>query len=431
MKFRKLLIAGAVAGALALSACGSSDADGGSSSAATDAAGTLTVWLQTDAQQGWPELVDAASAAVKKQYPNVTVNVEYQTWPDHLTKLDAALAGTTPPDVVELGNTEMTKYMAAGALADLTSKKGDFDNSATWLNALTESATFDGALYGVPYYAGSRAVIYNTDIYKKAGVTAPTTYDAFLAGNDKLMAANASDKNFSAYYFPGKNWYGAMPWVYDQGGAIAVQDGNQWKGSLDSPEAQKGLEALKQVVLKYSKADKTGDESKQDQAFAQGSIAAIYGNGWERGVITDPKTGNPDLKDSLGAYPLPSLAKPGTTMPAFLGGSDLAVTSKSANQEWAVAWIKAFTSTESMTAMVKKGVLPNTTSLLDLVAPADQPFAKSAANSWFVPTAPNWVNVEKANVLPNMLVDIFTEKKTVAQATADASAEITKILNES
>ena len=165
MKFRKLLIAGAVAGALALSACGSSSADGGSSSPATDAAGTLTVWLQTDAQQGWPELVDAASAAVKKQYPNVTVNVEYQTWPDHLTKLDAALAGTTPPDVVELGNTEMTKYMAAGALADITSKKGDFDNSATWLNALTESATFDGALYGVPYYAGSRAVIYNTDIY--------------------------------------------------------------------------------------------------------------------------------------------------------------------------------------------------------------------------------------------------------------------------
>ena len=45
MKFRKLLIAGAVAGALALSACGSSSADGGSSSPATDAAGTLTVWL--------------------------------------------------------------------------------------------------------------------------------------------------------------------------------------------------------------------------------------------------------------------------------------------------------------------------------------------------------------------------------------------------
>src|SRR6185437_4267187 len=92
------------------------------------ASGTLTVWLQTDAQTGWPKEVAAAQAAFSAKYPGVKVDVQYQTWADHLTKLDAALAAS-PPDVVELGNTETTKYMADGALADISADKSKFDNS--------------------------------------------------------------------------------------------------------------------------------------------------------------------------------------------------------------------------------------------------------------------------------------------------------------
>ena len=55
-----------------------------------------------------------------------------------------------------MGNTEMTKYMAAGAFADLTADKSKFPNSSTWLKGLADSATYDGKLMGVPYYAGSR-----------------------------------------------------------------------------------------------------------------------------------------------------------------------------------------------------------------------------------------------------------------------------------
>ena len=39
---------------------------------------------------------------------------------NHLQKLDATLAGGNAPDVIEMGNTEMTKYMAAGAFQDLS-----------------------------------------------------------------------------------------------------------------------------------------------------------------------------------------------------------------------------------------------------------------------------------------------------------------------
>ena len=101
--------------------------------------------------------------------------MQYQNWPDHLQKFDATLAANTAPDVIEMGNTEMTKYMAAGAFADLSAKKSSFANSANWLKGLAASGVFNGKTYGVPYYAGSRVVTYRTDLFKKAGIKKPPT----------------------------------------------------------------------------------------------------------------------------------------------------------------------------------------------------------------------------------------------------------------
>src|SRR3954464_9776119 len=121
-------------------------------------ANSITVWLQVDAQSGWPDVVAAAHKQFQSDHPGTTVNVQYQNWGDHLQKFDATLAGGSGPDVIEMGNTEMTKYMAAGAFADLTSRKSGFANSASWLKGLAQAGTFGGKLYGVPYYAGSRVV---------------------------------------------------------------------------------------------------------------------------------------------------------------------------------------------------------------------------------------------------------------------------------
>jgi len=40
-----------------------------------------------------------------------------------------------------------------------------------------------------------------------------------------LMTAYGTDKDFSAVYLPGKYWYAAMSFVYDEGGAIATKSG--------------------------------------------------------------------------------------------------------------------------------------------------------------------------------------------------------------
>ena len=389
--------------------------------------GTLTIWLMNGSAPA--SVIDGVNADFKAKYPNVTVKVEIQQWGDVGTKLDTGFAGSTPPDVVELGNTLVAKYAAAGALEDISGKKSTFDNSATWLQSLTDSCTLGGKLYCVPYYAGSRAIIYRKDFFADANVTPPTSLDGLVTVGQKLMAAHSSDPNFSALYFPGKYWYAALPFIWDFGGDIATQSGGKWQGALNSSSSQQGLTTLNSLVGSLSRADKNGDEFKQDAAFAQGHIAMIVANGWEVGVITGAKTGDPSLADKLGAFPIPS-HNSGQTAPVFLGGSDLGVAAKSQHKDLASAWVGLLTGNKHMTEMATVGgVIPNTTSMLSLGTGINAVFYSAAKNSRFVPNSQNWANVENANVLPDMLVKIFTKQMSIADATKSASDRITSILN--
>jgi N,N'-diacetylchitobiose transport system substrate-binding protein len=426
MNTRKLFV-GAIVTTIAVltAACGSSSTAGNNNTQS----GTLTVWLMNGSAP--QSVVDGVNADFKAKYPNVTVNVEIQQWSDVTTKLDTAFGGSTPPDVMELGNTLVAKYAANGALADITSQKSGFDNSGTWLQSLTDSCTYQGKLYCVPYYAGSRAIIYRKDMFDAAGVSVPTSMDDLLTVGQKLMTKYGSDSRFSALYFPGKYWYAAAPFVWDFGGDIATESGTQWKGALDSDNSKQGLTVLKNLVSQLSRADKTGDELKQDQAFAQGHIAMIIANGWEVGVITDPKSGDPTLLPKLGAFPIPS-HNAGQTAPVFLGGSDLGIAAKSQHQDLAREWIKLLGGNKFQSQMVTVGgVIPNTTSLVSLSSGLPAIFAAAAKNSRFTPNSPNWANVESANILQDMLVSIFTGRASIDDATKTASDKITQILNAS
>src|SRR6478735_10229010 len=199
--------------ALAVSACTSSKKASTSkddSVLSTDGKGkTVTVWLQSDAQKGWPDVVTQATQRFEKA-TGAKVKLQWQQWSNYTTKLDSTFAGHSGiPDVVELGNTQTASYIDAGAFADLTNDKSKFANSSTRLDALTASGTsVDGKLMAVPYYAGSRVVIYRKDLWDKAGITkAPTTIAELNADLDKVKAANASDPRFSSFYMPGKYWY--------------------------------------------------------------------------------------------------------------------------------------------------------------------------------------------------------------------------------
>jgi N,N'-diacetylchitobiose transport system substrate-binding protein len=392
--------------------------------AATTASGsakanTLTVWLQVDAQApNWEPIVKAANTAFERTHPDWNVDVQYKNWGNHLALFDATLAGGNTPGVIEMGNTEMTKYMAAGAFQDLTSERSKFANSSTWLEGLAASGRYGGKLYGVPYYAGSRVVTYRTDLFKKAGVKVPRSLAEFAAGAQKIAKQNTA-KGFSPVYIAGTNWYVAMAFVYDFGGKIATQVSGKWKGTLDQPKALQGLAAYKAFFNSSSKVNRTGDEARPQpyDVYKQGLAASIVGPGWFSCCVGD------QYKGSTAQFVMPSHTA-GRPMPGFLGGSDLAVPI-GANKAAAADWIAAYTSNASMSAIRAIGNIPNTTSLL-----GNSVTERAAVRSWFVPTAKNWVNVENGNVLRTMLNRILTNKLTVKQAAEVASDNITYTLNQ-
>src|SRR5947207_713031 len=175
MRFRKPWVTVvSVAVAIIAAACGGTSSDNNSA----NQTGTLTVWLMNGSAP--QTVIDQVNADFKTKYPNVTVKVEIQQWGDIGTKLDTAFGGSTPPDVVELGNTLVAKYAAAGALEDIGGKKSSFANSGTWLQSLTDSCTVSKKLYCVPYYPGSRAIMNRKDFFAAANVQPPYSLDASL-----------------------------------------------------------------------------------------------------------------------------------------------------------------------------------------------------------------------------------------------------------
>ncbi|MEU0173224.1 extracellular solute-binding protein [Streptomyces massasporeus] len=422
---RKLTAAIGIAGMMvSIAACGGEG--GGGSDKGADAK-ELTVWLTVDAQNNWPELVKAADAAVKKKHPGVKINHEYYGWPDKNAKLDAVLATDKAPDVVEMGNTEMLGYMVKGAFAPLDQAK--FDNSDAWLDGLKASVTYEGKTYGVPYYAGGRVANWRKDVATSVGVkSTPKTYKELTAALDKIQKKQG-DK-YNAWYQPTRDWYAAMSFVYDAGGAIATESGGRWKASLSSPESLKGLTEFKNVVDSYMHGDKTKDESDRYIVYGQGKSAMIFAAAWEGATAEDPKndkTGK--LKGNLENFVMPGPS--GKNMPVFLGGSDLAVPVKSDAQALAAEWINALTGSSGQKGLMAKGNLPNNKT--DLATLKNDPKtavpATAAESNWFVPMAPGWGQVEKAQILQTMLQSIGTGKKSVEAAAKDADAAIDKVIN--
>jgi N,N'-diacetylchitobiose transport system substrate-binding protein len=408
----------ALAAAVLVAALGVVAATASASSGRSQAT-KLTVWLQVDAQTGWPDVVAAANQQFQNDHPGVTVSVQYQNWNDHLQKFDATLAGGNSPDVIEMGNTEMTKYMAAGAFAPVN--KSQFDNAATWLSGLAKSGTYRGKTYGVPYYAGSRVATYRVDLFKRAGISKlPASTSQLIADAKKLMRQGGKKRGFSPVYFGGEDWYVAMSFVYDYGGTIARTHAGKWVGALDSPAAIRGLTAYKHFFLSTSRASKTNDSTNPNpyDVYAQGNAAVIVGPSWFSCCVGK-------FKATTAQFVLPGHVR-GKSLPGFLGGSDLAIPVTSSDKTLAADWIKDFTDTQSERALQAKGNIPNATNLL-----GNSVNERAAARSWFVPTAKHWVDVENGNILKNMLGQILTSKLTVKQAASSASDNITSVLNQS
>jgi N,N'-diacetylchitobiose transport system substrate-binding protein len=419
-------VAALATASLALAGCSSSDSGSGDNGGSKK----LTVWLMSGSAPD--ATVKQLDTEFEKAHSGWTVDYQVQQWDGIQDKLTTALASNTPPDVVELGNTQAPKFVDAGALADLSKSKSELGGS-NWLEGLAATGESDGKTYATPFYAANRIVIYRKSMFAKAGITkTPTTFDEFLADGKKLAAANASDKQFQALYLPGQSWYTLLSFVWAEGGDVATKSGSTWKGTLDTPQAQKGFTDYATLYKALSKAPADQDEANPQQytIFAKGKVGMFIGLPWEIGSATTAKGGgNPALASDIGTFAIPGPSGPA---PVFLGGSNLAVAAASAHQKEATDWLKLILSSKYQTQLAAAGVVPALTNLGDSVYGTNEAakvMADAATHGGKVtPTTPAWASVESGtNPIKNAMTKVL-RGTDVATATKEASGQITKTL---
>jgi N,N'-diacetylchitobiose transport system substrate-binding protein len=408
----------AVIAALVVAGC-SSSGGGSSNNQATGGSKTLTIWLM-DGSAPTP-LVTGLNQEFQAAHPGVTVNYQIQKWDGILDKLTTALASNNPPDVIELGNTQAANFSSSGGLKDLSDKTSELGSSG-WLQGMTESGQWEGKQYAVPFYSANRFVTYRTDLFQKAGITKPpTSIQEWIADGQKLAAANKSTKNFMPLYLPGQNWYFLASLIWDQGGDLAVKNGDAWNGALDTPQAEAGIKAYQDIFKAMSKAPADTDEAnpQQMEVFAKGTVAMMVGLTWEMNGALDANKG---LKGKIGTFPIPSHTA-GQTAPVFLGGSDLAIPAGSKNQDLAYDWLKLMLSDKYQNQLSKQnGAIPATASIAKTTLGGDPLLAAmvtSSANGKITPNDKSWAAVEAA---PNPIKDMLT-KVLSGQASIDAAAK--------
>ncbi|KNC19623.1 ABC transporter substrate-binding protein [Arthrobacter sp. RIT-PI-e] len=421
---------------LALSGCSSSASSTGSGepAAVPSAEGegqTVTVWIMQD------DYTDETLEAINTRFTEETgadVDIQVQQWDGITTKISTALATSTPPDVLDIGNTQVAGYAANGGLLDLTAYEDDLAQGRTWLGGLADPARVDESLYAVPGFAGARAVIYNKEMWADAGITeVPETFEDFTAALDAVAAAN-TEPDFSPFYYPGQYWQSAMQFVWDAGGEIAVEDGGTWNGDMNSDAAVEGLQDFADFQNTYSSpASATLDNQtpSQGQVFGDGKTSAILNTGGGIKGITDV---NPEMTaDMLGTFPFPG--KSGEPQPVMIGGSDWAIPARSQNSELALQWIKIASGPEIQDDYVfgVDGWIPNSTEAIEAAQATELPehqagFFEAALNSKATPAAATWSTIEGDRSINDLFSSIASGSKPVDEAATQFDDHLDSVL---
>ncbi|MGV3711767.1 extracellular solute-binding protein [Pseudolysinimonas sp.] len=415
---RKLALTAALAaGAIVLAGCASTPAEPQSAE--------IRVWLVgADTPQ---DARDYLVSTFEEENPGSTLVIEEQQWTGLVDTLTTALSSNDSPDIVEVGNTQASAFTSVGAFRDLSGIQADLGGDDL-LPGFVEAGTWDGKLYAAPYYSGARVVFYNTAQYEQAGVSVPTTLDEYIANAGTLASALPG---VSGVYWPGQDWYNALPYIWENGGEIAVQESDgTWDAQFSSPESLAGLEQVAEVMAS-SLAPKDGDETDVWVPFREAQGATLSAPSWAYwSIVADADQQPTALTDTLGYFALPG--KDGGAAQVFAGGSNIAISAKSANPELAESAMKIIFSDEYQSILAGAGLVPAKQSLGDQVAAASPELAaviaEAAANAKLTPASPKWADVEAARVLQDFFVKIATGGDIEALAT-QLDSDIEAILN--
>ncbi|WP_133631314.1 MULTISPECIES: ABC transporter substrate-binding protein [Gammaproteobacteria] len=131
-----------------------------------------------------------------KQNPDINVKAEYTGWDGHLSRLTTQIAGGTEPDVMQTNWNWLPIFSKNGdGFYDLNKMKDVIDLSQFDPKEL-QSTTVNGKLNGIPISVTARVFYFNDEVWKKAGVEYPKTWDELKA------AGKTFESKLGKQYYP-------------------------------------------------------------------------------------------------------------------------------------------------------------------------------------------------------------------------------------
>ncbi|MBT4128073.1 MAG: extracellular solute-binding protein [Nitrospina sp.] len=124
---------------------------------------------------GWPYQVDVVRENLGRFTSQSGLNATFNPFPsnEYHTKMVASFTSGTNFDVVYVRDSFLAEWASAGWIVPITGLPGVDDYMADLPQGIIEQMTFEGEVYGLPYYSGNSVFVYNQRLLKKAGINSP------------------------------------------------------------------------------------------------------------------------------------------------------------------------------------------------------------------------------------------------------------------
>ncbi len=349
------------------------------------------------------------------------VTVDYQPIPaDFQTKLKAAMAGGTAPDVFYVDDQLMTAFGPTGQLLPLD----DFMKSANvsrsdFIPALMRIFTQNNVTYALPKDWGTLGLVYLPDAFAAAGIAEPTpdwTWNDLKAAAEAIAATGKY-----AGFCQNADWARFAPWVFGNGGSYATED--LTAPLLNSPEVIAAAEFVTQMYFDGSLVTAADVGAGWcGEAIGKELVGMTYEGGW---MVNFMRQNFPGVNWKAQELPAGPAGKAGIIFTNGIG-----VNAATRFPKAAAAFTIFVTGKENQGEIVKTGFAYSThpDQLNMVVDPNDAAIARAGA--FPLTRVAYWgPNTGKINdIVSQALERIYLRDQTVAEAFAQANREAAEFL---
>ncbi|WP_405553899.1 extracellular solute-binding protein [Streptomyces canus] len=406
----------ALGAALPLAGCGREDdaaaASGAKKVDASPATGTVNVW----AAQGDADVLGTVVKPFKSANPDLVVKTTLIPNAEYYTKLQAAIAAGKGPDVAQFFPESQAQFLDSSTLMPVPDGLVD---PGGFFKSLWDAGVVDDVAYTVPWYAYTYALVYRSDLAKKAGVQAPTTWagmEPFLKALQGAGAAHALGADIGWDIFNGQD---VAMYAWQAGGSLVTSAG---KWNLNTPQMVDALD-YNASFFTAGTADTSGPTFLDAQPyFVSGKTASMITGPWVIGQLDTAAKKNGWTASHVATAPLPAGA---SSSVSFSAGGTWGVLADSGNTDAAWKLVRHLAEPSTQVAQYKAyGSLPAVISAWDDPAIKGQPllaaFFTQLKNTRAFPQVSTWQQV--ATRLGKEVEAVAKGKQTAAKAAANIQA---------